>query len=151
MKKRTAIMLFALCCACVMRIASVAAQENNEDKFSFGKVVSVNAQQVTVKEYDFAKDADVEMVYTVTAETELGNVNAVTDLAANDDIVIDYVEKDGKRVVTTLVKEEKGTETATPTVAAPAPVTSASTEVPVATAPVEVPVADVPAPAVDQK
>jgi hypothetical protein len=86
------------------------AQEADTDKFSFGKVVSVAADQVTVKEYDFAKDADVEVVYSVTAETELGNVNAVADLIAEDDVVIDYVEKEGKRVVTTLVKEEKGAE-----------------------------------------
>ncbi len=86
------------------------AQEADTDKFSFGKVVSIAADQVTVKEYDFAKDADVEVVYTTTAETELGNVNAVADLTAEDDVVIDYVEKEGKRVVTTLVKEEKGAE-----------------------------------------
>ncbi len=149
MKKSTAIMFFALCCACVMRISSVAAQENNDDKFSFGKVVSVNAQQVTVKEYDFAKDADVEMVYTVTAETELGNVNAVTDLAANDDIVIDYVEKDGKRVVTTLVKEEKGTETAAAAAPAAAPVTPAPADAPAAAVPAATPATDAPAPAAD--
>ncbi|MBF0387045.1 MAG: hypothetical protein HQL20_04230 [Candidatus Omnitrophica bacterium] len=88
--------------------APAAAME--EDKFSFGKVISVVDGVVTVKEYDFTKDADVETVYTVTAETELGNVNAVADLKAGDDIVIDYLEKDGKRVVTTLVKEEKSTE-----------------------------------------
>ncbi len=150
MKKISVRILFALCCACILRVSAVAAQENNEDKFSFGKVVSVNAQQVTVKEYDFAKDADVEMVYTVTAETELGNVNAVTDLAANDDIVIDYVEKDGQRVVTTLVKEEKGMETAAPTAAvtadAPvAPAVQASTDTPVA-----VPAADAPEPVAEQ-
>jgi hypothetical protein len=87
-----------------------SAQEVENDKFSFGKVVSVAADQVTVKEYDFAKDADVEVVYSVSAETEFGNVSKVTDLVANDDIVVDYVEKDGKRLITTLVKEEKGAE-----------------------------------------
>jgi hypothetical protein len=91
--------------------AAVAVEENNnEDKFSFGKVISVNAQEVMVKEYDFAKDADVEVTYTITAETEFGNVNMVTDLAVNDDVVLDYIEKDGKRIVTTLVKEDKGAE-----------------------------------------
>ncbi|MBF0331279.1 MAG: hypothetical protein HQL17_05020 [Candidatus Omnitrophica bacterium] len=90
--------------------SSVFAQENTDDKFSFGKVVSVTSASIVVKEYDFAKDADVEMTYAVTAETELGNVNAVTDLVANDDVVIDYADKDSKRVVLTLVKEDKGAE-----------------------------------------
>ena len=126
MKKLMLAPLFAMALAFAVNIPVSAAQENNnEDKFSFGKVVTVNAQEVMVKEYDFAKDADVEVPYTVTAETELGNVNAVTDLAANDDIVIDYVEKDGKRVVTTLVKEDKGAEA--PTAAAEAPAATAVT------------------------
>ncbi len=81
-----------------------------EDKFSFGKVVSVVDKLVTIKEYDFTKDADVETAYAVSAETELGNINAIADLKVGDDIVIDYVERGGKRVITTLVKEEKGTE-----------------------------------------
>ncbi len=134
MKKLMLAPLFALVLAFTVNMP-VRAQENmNEDKFSFGKVINVSAQEVVVKEYDFAKDADVEVAYVITAETELGNVNVITDLVANDDIVIDYVEKDGKRVVTTLVKEDKGAEAP---VAMDAAVTS---EAPAADAPVaEVP------------
>ena len=141
MKKLMLVPLFALALAFAANIpVSFAQENNNEDKFSFGKVLSVNAQEVVVKEYDFAKDADVEVTYSITAETELGNVNAVTDLAVNDDIVIDFVEKDGKRLVTTLVKEDKGAEAPTaavetetaPAAAAPASVPAAA---PVAAAP----------------
>ena len=111
MKKFSTVIVLALALAGLGHISVVRAQEAaNEDKFSFGKVVSVAGQKIAVKEYDFAKDADVEVTYEVTAETELGNINAVTDLAANDDVVIDYMEKDGKRLVTTLVKEDKGAE-----------------------------------------
>ena len=120
MKKFSVAVIIALGLACLVNIPVSRAQENaNEDKFSFGKVVSVAGQQISVKEYDFAKDADVEVAYQVTAETELGNINAVTDLAANDDVVIDYMEKDGKRIITTLVKEDKGAEAPEPAVAAP--------------------------------
>ncbi len=120
MKKFSVAVIIALGLACLVNIPVSRAQENaNEDKFSFGKVVSVAGQQISVKEYDFAKDADVEVAYQVTAETELGNINAVTDLAANDDVVIDYMEKDGKRIITTLVKEDKGAEAPEPAGAAP--------------------------------
>ncbi len=151
MKKLMLAPLFALVLAFAAHIPAALAQENNnEDKFSFGKVVNVSAQEVMVKEYDFAKDADVEVAYTITAETELGNVNAITDLAANDDVVIDYMEKDGKRVVTTLVKEDKGAEA--PIAAAdpvPAPAVDAAAE-PVAAAPVAAaPVVDAPAAVVE--
>jgi hypothetical protein len=110
MRKTLFAALVILGLSCILNLTPARAQENDEDKFSFGKVVSVTADGVTVKEYDFAKDADVEMSYTLTPETELGNINAIADLKTGDDIVIDYVEKDGKRKVTTLVKEEKGAE-----------------------------------------
>jgi hypothetical protein len=145
MKKLMLVPLVALAMAFAVNIPVAAAQENNnEDKFSFGKVLSVNAQEVMVKEYDFAKDADVEVPYSITAETELGNVNAVADLAVNDDIVIDYVEKDGKRIVTTLVKEDKGAEApVAPAEAAPAAGTATA---PAVAAPAPAPVAaEVPA------
>ena len=114
MKKTLIAVLVVLGLACCLNTATVRAQEGENDKFSFGKVVSVAQDQITVKEYDFTKDADVETTYSLTPETELGNVNAVSDLVADDDIVIDFVEKDGKRVITTLVKEEKGAETPMP-------------------------------------
>ena len=137
MKKLMLVALVAFGLVFAVNIPVSMAQENNEDKFSFGKVVSVTAQEVVVKEYDFAKDADVEMTYAVSGETELGNINVITDLAVNDDIVIDYVEKDGKRVVTTIVKEDKGAEV--PMAATEEPVPAA---VPVVEA---VPAAEVPA------
>jgi hypothetical protein len=110
MRKFAIVVFFVLGMLLTLNVSMSRAQENADDKFSFGKVVSISGQEITVKEYDFAKDADVEMKYTVTAETELGNINAVTDLVANDDVVIDFAEKDGKRVVMTLVKEDKGAE-----------------------------------------
>lgn len=136
MRKFFVAVLFFLGLA-VSYLPAAGAQETENDKFSFGKVVSVAADSIAVKEYDFAKDADVEVSYSVTPETELGNINAVADLKASDDVVIDYVEKDGKRVVTTLVKEEKGAE-------APAPATEA--EAPAAPAAAAAPAAEVAAP-----
>lgn len=112
MKKTLIAILMLVGLSCLLNAASLYAQENNgdEDKFSFGKIVSVAEDQITVKEYDFAKDADVETTYAISAETELGNINAVKDLVVGDDVVLDYSEKDGQRVVTTLVKEEKAAE-----------------------------------------
>ena len=120
MKKVFGVFLMVWSFVVIVSLTSVCAQEAapampaadavlpaEEDKFSFGRVVAVADGLITVKEYDFAKDADIEVGYAVTAETEFGNINTAADLKVDDDIVIDYVEKDGKRVVTTLVKEEK--------------------------------------------
>ena len=88
-----------------------SASSQDEDKFAFGKVVGVFNDQVKIKEYDFNKDADVEATYTLIPETEFGNVNSAKDLKAGDDIVVDYVEQDGKREITTLAKEAPEVET----------------------------------------
>lgn len=109
MRKLMAVMFLFLSFSLV-NVNISRAQEDDNDKFSFGTVVAIAEGQVTIKEYDFANDADVNVVYAVTPETEFGNINALSDLAVNDDIVIDYVEKGGKRSISTLVKEEKGTE-----------------------------------------
>ena len=152
MKKLLIAVLMLVGLSCLLSLTPVRAQENatDEDKFSFGKIVSVGEGQITVKEYDFAKDADVETVYNLTSETELGNINAVKDLVVGDDVVLDYAEKDGKRMVTTLVKEEKGAEApvadaqaAVPAAAVPAAVVPAAEVKPAAEAAPAAPVAEV--------
>jgi len=84
----------------------------SEDRFSFGKVISLVSNILTVKEYDFAKDADVETAYLLQAETEYGNVSEERPLQIGDDVVLDYLERDGQRLVTTLVREVPDTEAA---------------------------------------
>ena len=82
-----------------------AVPDSEEDKFSFGKVVAVGAHSVVVREYDFERDADVDVRYWITGETELGRVESLADLVADDDVVIDYIEIGSDRVATTLLKE----------------------------------------------
>ena len=79
------------------------ASEN--DRFSFGKVMALTCEDITVREYDFAKDLDVETVYQLLPETETGNIDAEHPLQVGDDVVLDYLEQDGQRLVTTLVRE----------------------------------------------
>jgi len=94
----------AVAAASVVESAGAVA-DSEEDKFAFGKVVSVGAHSVVVSEYDFERDADVDVLYWITSETELGNLESLADLVAGDDVVIDYIEIDGDRAATTLVKE----------------------------------------------
>ncbi len=107
MKKMFVALMLGLMFCCMMSL-SVKAQEADNDMFSFGQVVAIAENQVTIKEYDFVQDSDVEVVYGVTSETEYGNVSSISDLAVSDNVVVDYMEKDGKKIITTLVKEEVG-------------------------------------------
>lgn len=78
---------------------------NDEDRFSFGKVVSVSRFVITVREYDFAQDKDIESTYYATPETEYGNIASLTELKKNDDVVMDFMIIHGRRVVSTIVRE----------------------------------------------
>ncbi len=85
-------------------------ESDDEDRFSFGRVISVGAEAITVREYDFERDEDVEVVYEVVPETEFGNIDELAELQPDDDVVLDYQVVDGERVATTLVREEAGEE-----------------------------------------
>jgi hypothetical protein len=84
----------------------VSDENDEEDKFTFGEVVSVDGDSIVLREYDFTADADVETVYVVTPETEYGNINDLRDLSSGDDVVIDFLTEGDGRVITTIVREE---------------------------------------------
>ena len=77
-----------------------------DDKFSFGKVVSIGAGFLTMREYDFERDVDVNEIYHVNNDTEYGNIDALAELRAGDDVVVDYQMSGDLRIVITLVKDE---------------------------------------------
>jgi hypothetical protein len=115
--------------------AADALAATTEGCFAFGKVLSLTGREIRVLEYDFERNASAIVAYTVTPETAYDNGVRLSDLEAGDDILVDYLERGGRRRVTTLVREEKVVENAP---AAP------TLEAPLATAPIPTPA---PAPA----
>ena len=118
---------------------AVAAPEEVETEYSYGTVKSVSGAQVVVSEYDFEKDADVDVTYTTDGSTQFEGVTNLAGAAAGDDIEIDYVVKDSNKVAT-LVSVEKATAEAAapaaPEVAPAAPVVpEAAPATPAAAAP----------------
>lgn len=84
----------------------LAEGSSDRELFSFGKVVALTPNSVTLRQYDFAMDADVEAPYQLQPDTEYGNVSAERPLQIGDDVVLDFLNKDGQQFVTTLVREE---------------------------------------------
>jgi len=85
----------------------MSTDESTNDRFSSGKIVRITKTSLTLLEYDFAADADKEFEYVVASETEYGKVEKLKDLQLGDEIVVDFIESEGKRVIMKLVKEEK--------------------------------------------
>lgn len=84
----------------------------DEGYFSIGRVVEVSGGSLTIREYDFSKDSDVEAVYRVPPTAEFGNIETLAGLNAGDDVILDYQMLDDIRIVTMLVKQERGTDDA---------------------------------------
>ena len=74
--------------------------------FTFGKITAVSGRCFTLKEYDFARDTDVENRYQLLPDTTTGYISAERPLQIGDNVVLEYLEKDGQRLVNTLIREE---------------------------------------------
>lgn len=82
-----------------------SAQEEKID-YSWGVVVKVTPQEVTVLEYDYDLDEEVEIVYKVGRDTEFRSMAALNDLKEGDSVEIDYVLKGGNKVAKIISLEE---------------------------------------------
>lgn len=89
---------------------NVETYAEGDDFFCFGKVVEFTTDTLTIKEYDFARDADVQVSYKVTPQTEYGNVASLEGLKVGDDVVLDYQKTATTNWITILVREETGVE-----------------------------------------
>ncbi|MBI3307602.1 MAG: hypothetical protein HYZ84_07350 [Candidatus Omnitrophica bacterium] len=114
------------------------AQEEVETEYSYGTVKSVSGAQIIVSEYDFEKDADVDVTYTTDASTQFEGVAAIGEVGTGDDIEIDYVVKGGNKNAT-LVSIEKAAAAEAVPAAAPVPEVAPEAAVPAPEAPAAAP------------
>jgi hypothetical protein len=74
-------------------------------EYSFGRVIAVTESQIIVKEYDYSSEEDVEVVYIITSETVLINVETYVELLIGDDVEIDYKDSNGQKIAMVIAKE----------------------------------------------
>jgi hypothetical protein len=77
-----------------------------EEEYSFGTVSKIAEGELVVTEYDYDKDADVEVTYSAGPDVKLTNAAALSEIKAGDSVDITYVVKDGKKVATEISVEE---------------------------------------------
>ena len=76
----------------------VFAEGEEDTEYTYGTVTKIAGDQVTISEYDFEADKDVEMTYQVDPKAEFENVKSAAEVKVGDNIEIDYLVKDGKKV-----------------------------------------------------
>ena len=84
------------------------ADSHAPDHFTYGSVVITAGNCLILREYDFVRDRDVEREYVCSVHTKWANATRIEDLAPNDQVILDYIESGGRRVINVLVKEEAG-------------------------------------------
>lgn len=82
--------------------AAPAAPLEEEPDYAFGTAKSVNGDELTINEFDYDTGEEKEAVYYVDAQTEYDNVGSAKEIAAGDEVDIDYLVKDGKKVAVAI-------------------------------------------------
>ena len=84
-----------------------------EPEYAFGTVKSVTADQITINEFDYDTGKENEAAYGLDSKTEYDNVASAKEIAAGDEVDIDYLVKDGKKVAVavSVAKPVEGEET----------------------------------------
>jgi len=95
----------------VCSVSSVSlGQEEEEIEYSWGTVISVSSNRITVSEHDYDSGKEVAVTYIVDPEVEFINVELLKDIAVDDSIEINYVVRDGKKVAKLIAVEKSSYE-----------------------------------------
>lgn len=82
------------------------AQEEEETEYSWGTVSSISSNQIVVSEYNSETEENSEVTYTLDPNTKLENVDSLKDIAAGDNVNIEYVVKNGKKIAKIITVEK---------------------------------------------
>ena len=98
----------------VVPAAQPAAPPSSEPEpdYAFGTVKSVNGDQLVINEFDYDTGEEKEAVYGLDSKTEYDNVASAKEIAAGDEVDIDYLVKEGKKtaVAVSVAKPVEGEE-----------------------------------------
>ena len=82
------------------------AEDFDEMNYSYGKIFDIKPQEITITEYDYEKDQEINVAYAVAPAMELQNISSFNDLAVGEEVEIYYSEKDGKKTATIISRPQ---------------------------------------------
>lgn len=82
--------------------AAVPAVEAEEPEYAFGTAKSVEGDTLVINEFDYDTGEEKEATYGVDSKTEYDNVASLKEVAAGDEVDIDYLVKDGKKIAVAI-------------------------------------------------
>lgn len=103
-------MIVAAIVAFVFSFSSLVLAQGEENiEYSWGTVARVGSNDIAVNEYDYEKDAEVAITYTIDSKTEIKDVASLQDIAVGDSVEIEFVASGEKRIVK-IITVEKATK-----------------------------------------
>lgn len=79
-------------------------------EFGLGTVVSIVDSAITLSEDGYGEEADSEVIYIVDEKTKFSNINSLGEIKKGSVAYIDYIEKDGKKLILTIDIESEEIE-----------------------------------------
>lgn len=91
-----------------MASLSIAQEEAAEEvwEFTFGKIVRISKEQITIMEYNFEQEKEMEGVYEIGEQTEFLNVDGLSGLRVDDEVEIEFKPANGKNLIMAIAKDE---------------------------------------------
>jgi hypothetical protein len=99
--------VIAIIC-CLFFIPSVCSQEERAEEdpdYSYGEVLNSSSEDFDVLEYDYEKDEEQVVKYSVHSETVFTNFRALTQLAKGDSVEVYFTKSSGNRVAQTVIRD----------------------------------------------
>ena len=82
--------------------AAEPAVREEEPEYAFGTTKSVEGDKLVINEFDYDTGEEKEAAYWVDSKTEYDNVASLKEIAAGDEVDIDYLVKDDKKMAVTI-------------------------------------------------
>lgn len=108
--KRYLVAAAALSFISTFTLIGIAAAQEAEVDYSWGIVAQVSEGQIAVTEYDYEKDQETDVVYSIDPNVKLENAASLEDIAAGDSVDIEYAVEGGKRVAKVIAVDKSGEE-----------------------------------------
>ena len=92
--------------------AAQPASQEEEPEYAFGTAKSVEGDKLVINEFDYDTGEEKEAAYWVDSKTEYDNVASLKEIAAGDEVDIDYLVKGDKKmaVAVSVAKPVEGEE-----------------------------------------
>lgn len=93
-------MASGLCC-----YAGQADAQEDVENYAYGVVIKVAEPQLVVRQFDYDKEQDQDVTYTIDGSTLYRNCQSLKDVGVDDTVEVYYVEKGTEKLAKVVAKE----------------------------------------------